>query len=105
MQIYGSMPGVIDRSQRGTGSTYDSANKVGSHPADAMLASRGDSHTPDATRNAAVSALHNQRFGSMLEQISDPRSSDAMLRMGVDAAAGSGADHASAFAAYGENSE
>ena len=103
MQIYGSTPKVIDRSQWGTRSTYDSANKVGSHPADAALASRGDSQSPDATRNAAVSALHNERFGSMLEKISDPRTSDAMMRMRGDAVE-SGADHASVIAAYGENS-
>lgn len=105
VQIYGSTPRVIDRSQWGAGSTYDSANKVGSHPADAALASRGDSHTPDATRNAAVSALHNERFGSMLQKLSDPRASDAMMQMQRADAAGSGVDHRSAFAAYGENSE
>jgi hypothetical protein len=99
VQIYGSTPRVIDRSQWGTGSTYDSANKVGSHPADAALASRGDSQSSDATRNAAVSALHNERFGSMLQKLSDPQASDAMMQMQRS----DGADHASAFAAYGEN--
>ena len=103
MQIYGSTPRMIDRSQWGTGSTYESANRVGSHPADAALTSRGDSHTPDATRNAAVSALHNERFGSMLQKIGDPRASDAMMRMQRND--GTGADHGSVFAAYGENSE
>lgn len=99
VQIYGSTPRMIDRSQ--WGSTYDSANRVGSHPADSALASRSDSQSPDATRNAAVSALHNERFGSMLEKISDPRASDAMMRMPRD----TGAAHASVFAAYGESSE
>ncbi len=102
MQIYGSTPRVIDRSQWGTGSTYESANKVGSHPADAALSSGGNSQAPDAARNAAVSALRNERFGSMLEKISDPRASDTMMRM--SRSDGAGADHGSIFAAYGENS-
>jgi hypothetical protein len=94
---------MIDRSQWETGSTYDSANKVGTHHADAGLASRGASQSPDAARDAAVSALRNERFGSMLEKISDPRASDAMMRMQRNDGAGSGADHGSVFAAYGEN--
>jgi hypothetical protein len=99
VQIYGSTPRVIDRSQ--WGSTYDSANKVGSHPADASLTAHGR-QASDATRNAAVSALRNERFGSMLEKISDPRASDTMMQMQRND--GAGMDRASVFAAYGENS-
>ena len=100
MQISGSIPRAIDRSQWGTGSTYDSANKVGSHPADAALASRGGGE-PDSTRDTAVSALRNERFGSMLEKISDPRASDALMRMRGDD--GVAVDQGSVFAAYGES--
>ena len=38
----------------------------------------------DAARNTALSALNNDRFRSMLEQISDPRSSGALMAMGTD---------------------
>ena len=49
------------------------------------------------------SALRNERFGSMLEKISDPRISDAMMQMQRNDGAGIGTDHGSVFAAYGEN--
>jgi len=38
----------------------------------------------DAARNTALSALNNDRFRSMLEQISDPSSSGALVAMGTD---------------------
>jgi hypothetical protein len=101
--INSSTPRVIDRSQWGTGSTYERANQVGSHPADAALASRRGGQQPDGVRDTAASALRNARFGSMLEKISDPRASDALMRMQGDMADGS-ADRSSVFAAYDENS-
>lgn len=106
MQIYGSAPRVIDRSQWGSGgSTYESANKVGSHPADSALGARATGGVPETVRDAALSALRNERFGTMLATISDPRSSDAVMRMSADASgAGTGTDHGSVFAAYGESS-
>ena len=101
MQVFGSMPRVIDRSHWGTDSTYDSANKVGSHPADAVLSSLA---SPDGEpgRSAAIPALRNQGLGSAPEKISDPRSSDALMRLRGDD--GARVDHGSVFAAYGENS-
>ena len=102
MHIYGSTPRLIDRSQWEPGATYESANKVGTHPADAMFSAHDGTQAPDAPRSLAQSALRNERFGSMLEKISDPRSSDALMRLGRGDEAG-GVDHAAAFAAYGEN--
>ena len=104
MLINSSTPRVIDRSQWETGSTYERANKVGSHPADAALTSRGGGQQPDPTRDTAASALRNARFGSMLETISDPRASDALMRMQSDQTGGGSADPGSVLAAYGENS-
>jgi hypothetical protein len=99
VHIYGSTPRLIDRSQW-EGSTYESANKVGSHPADAAFSTRNGGRPPDAPRSLAESALRNERFGSMLEKIGDPRTSDALMRMGQGNQAGGGTDHAAAFAAY-----
>ena len=48
VQIYSSTPRMIDRSQWGAGSTYDSANKVGSHPADAAEPRSGFAHCASA---------------------------------------------------------
>jgi len=101
VQVYGSVPRLIDRSQWGPQSTYESANKVGSHPADAAFAKRGSATEPG--RSAAMSALRSEGFGSTTK-VSDPRASDAMMRMQGKHEAGATADHASVFAAYGENS-
>lgn len=56
----------------------------------------------DAARNTAKSALNNDRFRVMLEQISDPQSSGALMTMRSDAA---GTDFKSAQSSYAENSE
>lgn len=101
MQIHGSMPRVIDRSQWDTGSTYESANKVGSHPADAVL-SRLASPNGEPGRSAAIPALRSQGLGSAPEKICDPRASDALMQMRGDD--GASADHGSVLTAYGENS-
>ncbi|MGX8013405.1 hypothetical protein ACVDG8_032750 [Mesorhizobium sp. ORM8.1] len=55
----------------------------------------------DAARNTALSALNNDRFHSMLEQISDPRSSGALVTMSAD----NGADLNTALSRYAENSK
>jgi hypothetical protein len=93
---------LIDRSRWEGGSTYESANKVGSHPADAAFSAHGGGQSPDAPRSLAEAALRNERFGSMLEKIGDPRTSDALMLMGGSETDGR-ADHAAAFAAYEEN--
>lgn len=98
MQIFGSAPRVIDRSHWGTGSTYESANKVGSHPADVALLRRDTAGEPG--RSAAIPALRNEGFGST-SKVSDPRASDALMQMRGDN--GARTDQASVFAAYGEN--
>lgn len=57
----------------------------------------------EAARNTAKSALNNDRFRVMLEQISDPRASGALMSMGSDT--GSATDFNTALSRYAENSE
>ncbi|WP_245273520.1 hypothetical protein [Mesorhizobium sp. WSM3224] len=57
----------------------------------------------DAARNTALSALNNDRFRSMLEQISDPRSSGALMTMSAEGSAGT--DLNTALSSYAENSK
>ncbi|WP_202301502.1 hypothetical protein [Mesorhizobium sp. 131-2-1] len=57
----------------------------------------------DAARTTAMSALNNDRFRVMLEQISDPGASGALVTMGSDA--GSTTDIKTALSRYAENSE
>ncbi len=52
-----------------------------------------------AARQTALSALTNERFGQMLERISDPRSSEALMLMSRSA---SHAGDASVFSSYAE---
>lgn len=97
MNIHGSLPHLPDRLSSPTGgSTYASANRV---TADEVRRSTGD---VDAARNTALSALRNDRFGSMLQQISQPAVSGALITMKRDDA---GADFNSALASYTENFE
>ena len=56
-------------------------------------------------RNTAISALNNDRFRVMLEQISDPSASGALMTMRGDTAAGAGTDFKSAQSSYADNSE
>ncbi|WP_457154951.1 hypothetical protein [Mesorhizobium sp. P5_C1] len=56
-------------------------------------------------RNTAISALNNDRFRVMLEQISDPTASGALMTMRGDTAAGAGTDFKSAQSSYADNSE
>ena len=57
----------------------------------------------DAARNTARSALNNDRFWSMLEQISDPGASGALMTMGSDSQ--NVVDFNTALSRYGENSK
>lgn len=54
-----------------------------------------------AARNTAISALNNDRFRVMLEQITDPSASGALMTMRSDA----GTDFKSAQSSYADNSE
>jgi hypothetical protein len=58
----------------------------------------------DSARNTALSALNNDRFRVMLEQISDPRASGALMTMG-GGQNGSGTDLSTALSRYAENSD
>lgn len=55
-----------------------------------------------AARQTALSALTNERFGQMLERISDPRSSEAVMLMSRNT---SQTGDASVFATYAEFSD
>jgi hypothetical protein len=57
-----------------------------------------------AARNTAMSAYSNDRFRVMLEQISDPRSSGALMTMGSDKSS-TVTDFGSARSRYAENSD
>ena len=59
----------------------------------------------DAARNTALSALNNDRFRVMLEQISDPRASGALVTMGSASQNNSGTDVNTALSHYAENSK
>lgn len=100
MLVSGSAPRIVDRSQWDPGSTYQSANRVGSHASDAVLGARPDVSNADAAKGVALSALRNDRFGSMLETISNPQSSGAVafMKQGSD-----GSDIGAALSGYAEN--
>jgi hypothetical protein len=55
-------------------------------------------------RNTAISALTNDRFRVMLEQIGNPQSSDALMTMGANGD-GNAQDLKTALSRYAENSE
>ncbi|MDX8444850.1 hypothetical protein [Mesorhizobium captivum] len=59
----------------------------------------------DAARNTALSALNNDRFRVMLEQIIDPRASGALMTMGADSNDSAATDLNTALSRYAENSE
>jgi hypothetical protein len=79
----------------------DAATAAANRPALSPETVRHEQSVSSA-RDTALSALRNERFGSMLEKISDPRASDTMMQMQRND--GAGMDRASVFAAYGENS-
>jgi hypothetical protein len=55
-----------------------------------------------AARQTALSALTNERFGLMLERISDPRSSEALMLMSQSASQASDASVFSSYAEFGD---
>ncbi|RVD61711.1 hypothetical protein EN866_02730 [Mesorhizobium sp. M2D.F.Ca.ET.223.01.1.1] len=57
----------------------------------------------DAARNTALSALNNDRFRAMLEQISDPGTSGALATMSSDSQ--NVVDFNTALSRYAESSE
>lgn len=59
----------------------------------------------DAARNTALSALNNDRFRVMLEQITDPSASGALMTMGAENKNSAGTDLNTALSRYAENSE
>lgn len=58
----------------------------------------------DAARNTALSALNNDRFRVMLEQITDPGASGTLMTMGAGSQGG-GVDFNTAQSRYAENSK
>ncbi|MCG8270744.1 hypothetical protein MIC97_04380 [Aquamicrobium sp. NLF2-7] len=55
-----------------------------------------------AARQTALSALTNVRFGEMLERLSDPRSSEALMLMSRNAGQASDASVFSSYAEFGD---
>jgi hypothetical protein len=80
------------------GSTYASANHV---RADEVRHGGGDVET---ARDTALSALRNDRFGTMLEKISEPAASGTLMTMKREAGS-AGADFNSVLSSYAENGE
>jgi hypothetical protein len=70
-------------------------------PAASSAESRRISDNVTAARNTAMSALTNDRFRIMLEQITDPVSSGALMTMSCDNVV----DFKSAQSSYADNSE
>lgn len=99
MQIYGSLPSSMDRpAAAGSGATYASANHVTS---DETKHAGGD---VQAARDAALSALRNDRFGMMLSKISEPAASGALVTMARDDG-NAAADFKTVLSSYAENGE
>jgi hypothetical protein len=80
------------------GATYASANNVRADEA------RHGASDIEAVRNTALSALKNDRFGTMLAQITEPGASGALMTMKRDAGS-AGADFNSVLSSYAENGE
>lgn len=59
----------------------------------------------EAARSTALSALKNDRFGTMLAQIFDPVTSGALVTMQPEADSGTGVDFKSVLSSYAENGE
>ncbi|RRH95793.1 hypothetical protein EH240_23965 [Mesorhizobium tamadayense] len=90
--------------------TGNATPTAGNLPAPAPSAPSAESarirNDVDAARNTALSALNNDRFRVMLEQISDPRASGALMTMGAGNNSGRAAtDLNTALSRYAENSE
>lgn len=104
MHIYSSMSRITDR-MASVGSTYAAANGPGPLTTGSASSAAGGRQTGsdvETARHAALSALRNDRFGTMLEKISDPGSSGNLALMGQGA---TGSDVRSALSSYAENSD
>ena len=98
MQIYGSSFGLPDRlPSHAGGSTYEASNNV--QPGEAR---RAEAEVA-AARATALSALRNERFGSMLATLSEPAASGTLMTMTREADS-AGADYNSVVSSYAENS-
>ena len=82
------------------GTVYNMPVRASSAPTPESARIRSD---VDAARNTALSALNNDRFRAMLEQISDPGASGALMTMSSDSQ--NVVDFNTALSRYAESSE
>jgi hypothetical protein len=87
---------------KSTGSTGTAGPAVPARPPSAEQAARRNDI--ENARSTAISALHNDRFRSMLTRIGDPGFGDTLMRVG-SAEAGADASLSTVQARYAENSE
>jgi hypothetical protein len=92
---------IIANSTQATGGTQALGSTASPTPS---AESRRIKSDVDAARDTAMSALNNDRFRVMLEQISDPGASGALMTMGGDASS-TATDFKTALSRYAENSE
>ncbi|MDX8521858.1 hypothetical protein [Mesorhizobium dulcispinae] len=89
-----------------TGNVTSTAGKLQARaPSTSSAESARIRNDVDAARTTALSALNNDRFRVMLEQISDPRASGALMTMGADSNNSAATDLNTALSRYAENSE
>jgi len=99
LYIHGSSPRLPDTaSSSGGRSTYDTDNNVRAGE------TRRAAAQVDAARATALSALRNDRFGTMLATISGPAASGALMTMTREEGT-AGADFNSVLSSYAENGE
>ncbi|MHA6643181.1 hypothetical protein [Mesorhizobium sp. A623] len=97
MNIYGSLPEIVDKvAPLAGGRSHALASDA--KPSEAKRHA-GD---VEAARSTALSALKNDRFGTMLAQIFDPGTSGALVTMQPDATS---TDFKSVLSSYAENGE
>lgn len=97
MNIYGSLPTIVDRVASPTGGLrHASAGEA------KPSAAQRQASDVEAARSTALSALKNDRFGTMLAQIFEPSTSGALMTMKRDADS-AGADFNSVLSSYAEN--
>lgn len=99
MHINGSLPRLSETpTASARGSTYDTSNNVRAGDV------RNRSETVEAARATALSALHNDRFSSMLATLSEPAASGTLMTMTREAGATS-TDFNSILSSYADNGE
>lgn len=104
MHIYSAAQRPVDR-MASVGSTYAAANGPGPLASGSAAPDAGRTRSDvDTARHAAFSALRNDRFGTMLEKMSDPAAAGSLALAGHGKGA-AGVDVRSAFSAYAENGE